>query len=146
MKERKKLLQKRETKSLYYEFSKRRSFKRSLYLKGDLFLCRKLVKRWSFLSIYETCMIFWERSEIIFKFSKKKKTIKWYFLQHEILCLLIALVLNFSKMGNTVFFISKKLMEIWYLLSIFKLSMILQDLGNMVFGAVVGLFRGAVQL
>ena len=146
MKERKKLLQKRETKSLYYEFSKRRSFKRSLYLKWDLFLCRKLVKRWSFLSIYETCMIFWERREIIFKSSKKKTTIRWYFLQHEILCLLIALVLNFSKMGNTVFFISKKLMEIWYLLSIFKLSMILQDLGNMVFGTVVGLFRGAVQL
>ena len=33
-------------------------------VKGDIFQCMKLVERWSFISIYETCMIF--------QFSKKK--------------------------------------------------------------------------
>ena len=42
------------------------------------------------------------------------------------------LVLN-SVMGNTVFFSVKKLMERWYLLALFELSMIFQDLGNMLF-------------
>ena len=42
------------------------------------------------------------------------------------------LVLN-SVMGNTVFFSVKKLMERWYLLALFGLSMIFQDLGNMLF-------------
>ena len=46
------------------------------------------------------------------------------------------LVLNFSEIGNTVFFWSKKLMESWYFLGIFELFMIFQDLGNMVFHAV----------
>ena len=43
------------------------------------------------------------------------------------------LVLNFSVMGNTVFVSVKTLMERWYLLGLFELSMIFQDLGNMVF-------------
>ena len=43
------------------------------------------------------------------------------------------LVLNFSVMGNTVFFSAKKLMERWYLHGLFELSMIFQDLENMVF-------------
>ena len=47
------------------------------------------------------------------------------------------LVLNFSVMGNTAFFSSKKFMERWYLPGLFELSMIFQDLGNMVFRAVV---------
>ena len=77
------------------------------------------------------------------------------------------LVLNFSEMGNTVFFEpkswlkykiywlqesscfelfgdskyglfwAKKLMERWYLPGLFKLFMIFQDLGNMVFLAVL---------
>ena len=42
------------------------------------------------------------------------------------------LVLN-SVMGNTVFFSVKKLMERWYLLALFGLSMIFKDLGNMLF-------------
>ena len=46
------------------------------------------------------------------------------------------LVLNFWVMGNTVFFQPKKLMERLYLLGLFELSMIFQDLGNMVFRAV----------
>ena len=50
------------------------------------------------------------------------------------------LVLNFPQMGNTVFFSVKKLMETRYLLSLFELSMIFQDLGNMVFLAVFSLW------
>ena len=46
------------------------------------------------------------------------------------------LVLNFSVMGNTIFFSAKMLMERWYLRGLFELSMIFQDLGNMVFRAV----------
>ena len=46
------------------------------------------------------------------------------------------LVLNLSVMGNTVFFSAKKLMERWYLHDLFELSMIFQDLGNMVVPAV----------
>ena len=45
-------------------------------------------------------------------------------------------VLNFSVMGNTVFFSAKNLMERWYLRGLFELPMIFQDLGNMVFRAV----------
>ena len=47
------------------------------------------------------------------------------------------IVLFFSKMGNMAFFSCKKLTEKRYLLGLFELSMILQDLGNMVFRAVV---------
>ena len=47
------------------------------------------------------------------------------------------LFLNVSVMGNAVFFWDKKLMERWYLLGLFELSMIFQDLGNMVFFTVV---------
>ena len=48
------------------------------------------------------------------------------------------LVLNFSVMGKTVFFSAKKLMERWCLHGLFELSMIFQDLGNIVFRAVCG--------
>ena len=47
------------------------------------------------------------------------------------------LVLNFSEIGNTVSFWSKKLMESWYFLGIFEFFMIFQDLRNMVFYAVI---------
>ena len=46
------------------------------------------------------------------------------------------LVLKFSVMGNTVFFSAKKLMERWYLHGLFELSMIFQEMRNMVFRAV----------
>ena len=46
------------------------------------------------------------------------------------------LVLNFSVLGNTVFFSVKKLMERWYFLGLFKLFMIFRSLKNMVFRAV----------
>ena len=47
------------------------------------------------------------------------------------------LVLNFSERGNTVFFWAKMLMESWYLLGLFELSKIFQDLENMVFHAAL---------
>ena len=43
------------------------------------------------------------------------------------------LLLNFSMMGKAVFFSAKNLIERWYLHGLFELSMIFQDLGNMVF-------------
>ena len=46
------------------------------------------------------------------------------------------LVLNFSVKGNPVFFSVKKLVERWYLLRLFEVSMIFKDLRNMVFRAV----------
>ena len=46
------------------------------------------------------------------------------------------LLLNFSVIGNTVFFSAKKLME-RSLHGLFELSMIFQDFGNMVFRAVI---------
>ena len=51
--------------------------------------------------------------------------------------LLKVVVLNFLVMKNTVFFWVKKLMERWYLLGLFELSMVFQGLGNMVFGALI---------
>ena len=47
------------------------------------------------------------------------------------------LALNFLVMGNTVFFTAKKLMERLYLHDFFEFSMIFEDLGNMVFQAVL---------
>ena len=47
------------------------------------------------------------------------------------------LVLNVSVMGNTIFYSVKKLMERWYLLGLFELSMIFKDLRNTVFRATV---------
>ena len=46
------------------------------------------------------------------------------------------LVLNFSVLGNTVFFSVKKFMERWYYLGLFKLFMIFRSLKNMIFRAV----------
>ena len=47
------------------------------------------------------------------------------------------LVLNFLVMGNTVLLSAKKLIKRWYLCGLLDLSMIFQDLGNMVFRAVL---------
>ena len=46
------------------------------------------------------------------------------------------LVLNFSMIRNTVCFSTKKLMERWCLLGLFKLSIIFRDLANMVLRSV----------
>ena len=56
------------------------------------------------------------------------------------------LVFNFSEIGNTVFFWSKKLMESWYFLGTFELFMIFQYLRNMAFRAVRTTHYGATPL
>ena len=94
------------------------------------FWAKKLMERW-YLLITEK-VLFW--------------TFGWWeirsFLSQEVDGRIIftgyweVLVLNFSVMGNMVFFSVKKLMERWYLLGLFELSMIFQDMGNMVFRAM----------
>ena len=94
------------------------------------FWVKKLMERW-YLLITEN-FLFW--------------TFWWWkiqsFLSQEVDGNMIfngyreVLVLNFSVMGNTIFFSAKRLMEILYLLGVFELSTIFQDLGNMFFRAV----------
>ena len=48
---------------------------------------------------------------------------------------------DFLEVGNTVFFWSKKLLERWYLLDVFVLSMIIQDLENVDFDSVLIVFH-----
>ena len=91
---------------------------------------KKLMERW-YLLITEK-VLFW--------------TFQWWkirsFLSQEVDKKIIftrygeVLDLNFSAMGNTVFFSAKMLMGRWCLHGLFELSMISQDLGNMVFRAV----------
>ena len=64
-------------------------------------------------------------------FWAKKLMEKWYLLITEKF-----LFWMFRWWEIRSFFIAKKLMERWYLLSLFELSMIFQDLGNVVFRAV----------
>ena len=61
----------------------------------------------------------------------------YWLLESSCFELWIVFVLNFSELGNTFFLWPKKLMERWYLLGLFELSNIFQDLGNMVFRAVI---------
>ena len=46
------------------------------------------------------------------------------------------LVLNFLVMGNRIFFSAKNFVQRWYLVGLFELSIIFQDLGNTVFRVV----------
>ena len=56
------------------------------------------------------------------------------------------LILKFSEMRNTVFFRAKKLMERWYLLGLFELSIIFEDLGNVVFCAMNTFLYGTAKI
>ena len=133
--------------------------------KKNLFQRNKLAQRWSFHSIYEAwaahemrkgvVQLYIKNNEVIFSlawniiFSDNLKVLVLKFLEMKDMVFLSqkvdgnmiftdywkVLVLIFSGMGNTVFFWAKKLMERWYLLGLFELSMIFQDLGNMVFRA-----------
>ena len=109
-------------------------------------LIQKVDIRWYFLQHGIPCflnmekLLFWtfRRLEILSSFDSKSwcKVIfssAWNTMFFEYGKVL---VLNFSEIGNTVFFLSKKLMESWYFLGLFELFMIFQDLGNMVFRAV----------
>ena len=94
------------------------------------FESRSWWKRW-YLLITEK-FLFWTFRwwEIRFFFSQKVDRKMILTGDREVL------ILNFSVMWNTIFFSAKKLMERWYLLGLFELSMIFQDLGNTVFRAV----------
>ena len=125
------------------------------------FWAKKLMEIW-YLLITEKFLFSSFREWNIRSFSAKKLTERWYLLITEkVLFELLgdgkygiflsqkvnrkmmftgywkAYVLNFSVMGNVVFFSAKKLMEIWYLLGLFELSVIYQDLGNMILRAVL---------
>ena len=91
---------------------------------------KKLTKIWCLLITGKFLFWIFRWLEIRYFFSNQEVDGKMIFTGYwEVL------VLNFSVMGNTVFFSAKKLMERWYLRGIFELSMIFQDLGNMVFRA-----------
>ena len=148
MKGKKKLLQKHEFcmkgklhimgKFLFWTFRR---------WKYGLLLIQKVNVRWYFLCHGMPCFLntekflFWtfRRWKIRSSFDSKSwckmifsSTRNTMFFKHR-----NVLVLNFSEIGNTVFFWSTKLMESWYFLGIFELFMIFQDLGNMVFCAVI---------
>ena len=94
------------------------------------FWVKKLMESWYLLIIEK--FLFWSfREWEIQSFLSQKVNGKMIFTG----CWEV-LGLNFSVMGNTAFFAAKKLTKRWYLLGLFKLSMIFQGLGNMVFRAV----------
>ena len=128
--------------------------------KIQYFWAKKLMEIW-YLLITEK-FLFWSfREWEIRPFLRQKVAGKMIFTDYW-----KVLVLTFSMMGNTSFFwgkklmendiywllrsscfelfgdgkyglfSAKKLMERWYLLALFELPMIFQDLGNMVFRAV----------
>ena len=128
--------------------------------KIQYFWAKKLMEIW-YLLITEK-FLFWSfREWEIRPFLRQKVAGKMIFTDYW-----KVLVLTFSRMGNTSFFwgkklmendiywslrsscfelfgdgkyglfSAKKLMERWYLLALFELPMIFQDLGNMVFRAV----------
>ena len=92
---------------------------------------KKLLKRW-YLLITEKVLFWISRWWEIWSFLSQEIDGKMIFTGYwEVV------VLNFSVIGNTVFFSAKMLMERWYLHGLFELSMIFQDLENMVFCTVI---------
>ena len=130
-------------------------------MKNMVFLSQKVDGNMIFTDYWKVLVLtFSEMGNTVFSWAKKLTeiwyllitgkflfwTFQWweirFFLSQEVDGKMIftgcweVLVLNFSVMGNTAFFSAKKLMERWYLLGLFELSMISQDLGNMVFRAM----------
>ena len=96
--------------------------------KKVIFNAESLVERWSFLY-----------GKMMFQFKKKKeeKTIRWYFLWQRTPCLLCMknfLFWTFQRWKIRSFLIQKFLKR-WYLLGIFELPTIFQDLENAIFDA-----------
>ena len=130
-------------------------------MKNGIFWAKKLMKRW-YLPVTEKFLFWTFRSwEIWYFLSQEVNRKNDIYLLRKSSCfelfgggkygLLLSqevdgkmiftgyrevLVLNFSVMGNTTFSLAKKLMERWYLLGLFELSMIFQDQGITVFRAV----------
>ena len=110
-----------------------------------IFQFSKKTIRWYFLTM--EYHVYWLLKSSCFELSGDGKYSlfwdkKWmendiyWLLESSCFALWKVLVLNFSQLGNTVFFWAKTLMERWYLLSLFELSKIFQDMGDMVFRAV----------
>ena len=152
--------QKVDGKMIFTEHCKVLVLKFSEMRNAVFFGAKKLMERW-YLLITEK-FLFWTfwRMEIRSLFERKswwKNDIYWIlksscfeifrdgkyslFLSQKVNGKMIftdywkILVLNFSVMGNTVFSLANKLMKRWYLLSLFKLYIIFQDLGNIFFRA-----------
>ena len=133
-----------------------------LEMKNMVFLSQKVDGNMIFTDYWKVLVLtFSERENTVFSWAKKLTKL-WYllitgkflfwtfwwweirsFLSQEVERKMIftgcweVLVLNFLVIGNTVFFSAKKVIEIWYLHGLFKLSRIFRDLGNMVFRAVL---------
>ena len=87
------------------------------------FLAKKLMERWYLMITGK--FLFWTFRRLKYGlFWSQKVDGKIIFTDYW-----KVLVLNLSEMGSTVFFWPKKLMERWYLLGLFKLFVIFQDLG-----------------
>ena len=91
---------------------------------------KKLIERW-YLLITEKVLFWTFRWWEISSFLSQEVDEKMIFTGYS-----EVLVLKFLVMGNTVFFSDKMLMERWYLHGLFELSMICQDLENMIFRTV----------
>ena len=74
----------------------------------------------------------WIGNTFFFEFEDWWKDDIYWLLKSSWFGLWKALFLNFPEMGNTVFFLSHKV-ERWYLLGLFELSNMFQDLGNKAF-------------
>ena len=132
-----------------------------LEIKNEVFLSQTVDANMIITDYWKVLvLIFSEKGNTAFLLSKKLME-RWYLLINESTCFELSgggkyglflsqevdgkmiftgywevLLLNFSMMGNTIFFSAKTLMERCYLLGLSEFSMILQDLGNMIFGAV----------
>ena len=138
-----------------------------LEMKNMVFLSQKVDGNMIFTDYWKVLvLIFSEMGNTVFSWAKKlierwyllitEKVLFWTFQWWEIRSFLSqegdgkmiftgywqVLVLNFSVMGNIVYFAAKMLMEGWYLHGLSKLSMIFQDLGNMAFREVYRRIKG----
>ena len=103
-----------------------------LEMKNMVFLSQKVDGNMIFTDYRKVLvLILLEVGNTVFSWAKKLVE-RWYLLATEKF-----LFWTFRWWKIRSFFTAKKLMERWYLHGLFELSMIFQDLGNMVFRAVV---------
>ena len=98
--------------------------------KYDLFSSQKVDGKMKVTEYWKVLVLNFSKMEYIVFFEPKS----WW--KDDIYQLLESSCFELFGDGKYGLFSAKKLMERWYLLGLFELSMILQDLGNMVFCAV----------
>ena len=101
---------------------------------------KKLIERW-YLLITEKVLLWNFRWWKIWSFFESRSSWK-----HDIYWLLRSSCFELFGDGKHGLFFSQKLMEIWYLHGLFELSMIFQDLGNMVFRAVIFRYPNKIKI